>query len=75
MAHRPYPNVDRALAQLHRDRHPEPPSDLQVRLAGQAQAAVQAAGQLLEPVMRGLRAVASPPVDEYRVSTRRSATS
>ncbi|GGW15791.1 hypothetical protein GCM10018980_51540 [Streptomyces capoamus] len=69
MAHRPYPDVDRALAQLARGRRPEPPSEFQVRLAGQAQAAVQAADRVLEPMARSLRA-AAPPVDEYRVSTR-----
>jgi hypothetical protein len=73
MAYRPYPNADRALRQVDRHRQPAPPSEFQLSLAEQANAALEAAGRALEPFMRGIRrnaAMVSPPVDEYRLSTR-----
>ncbi|MFJ3984466.1 hypothetical protein [Streptomyces fungicidicus] len=55
MAHRPYPNVDRALRQLDRGRRPEPPTEFQLRLAEQAQAALETADRLVGPVVRNFR--------------------
>lgn len=72
MSYRPYPNLDRALAQLDRGRRPEPPSKFHLHLAGQANAAMEAAGRALEPFARSLARMAEPqdfPVDEYRLST------
>ena len=77
MAYRPYPNVDRALHQLDRRRSPEPPTEFQLRLAEQAQAAMEVADRLVGPVVRNFREglarwaeAQHPPVDEYRMSTR-----
>jgi hypothetical protein len=55
MTYRPYPNADRARAQVHRGRRPQPPSELQVRLAEQANAALEHAGRVIGPVMEGMR--------------------
>ncbi|MER6062368.1 hypothetical protein [Streptomyces sp. NPDC001792] len=68
MSHRPYPNVDRALSQVDRGRRPAPPSELQIRLAEQANAALEHAGRIMDPVAQTLRP--HFPVDEYRLSTR-----
>lgn len=55
MAYRPYPNAARARAQVERGRRPQPPSELQVRLAEQANAALEHAGRVIGPVMEGMR--------------------
>lgn len=77
MSYRPYPDVDRAYAQLRRGRRRVPPSEFQLRLAGQANATLEAAGRAVEPLVRGMRSnvarLSSPqnfPVGEYRISTR-----
>ncbi len=57
MAYRPYPNVGRARRQLVRGYSPEPASVAQLQAAQQAQSARE-------------MALPSPPVDEYRLSTR-----
>lgn len=64
MSYRPYPDVDRALAQI--DRHyPDPPAQ------------VLPMPDCLRPMTESLawlrsnvRLAAAPPVDEYRLSTR-----
>ncbi|MER5843666.1 hypothetical protein ABT099_25925 [Streptomyces prasinus] len=55
MAHRPYPNADRARAQLDRGRRPEPPTEFQLRLAEQAQAAMEYAGRVVGPFVQNMR--------------------
>jgi hypothetical protein len=77
MAYRPYPNTDRALRQLDRHRQPEQLTEFQLRLAEQAQGAMEMADRLVGPVVRNFREGLArwadgqqPPVDEYRLSTR-----
>jgi len=55
MSYRPYPNVDRALRHLDRGSRPEPPTEFQLRLAEQANAAMEYAGRVVGPVMQGMR--------------------
>lgn len=78
MAYRPYPNVDRALRQLVRGRSVEPPSEFQLRLAAQAQAALEYADRVVSPVARGFREGlarwAEPQPGRYVLSTRRPDT-
>ncbi|MET8113843.1 hypothetical protein [Streptomyces prasinus] len=55
MAHRPYPNADRALRQLARGRRPVPPTEFQMRLAEQANAAMEYAGRVVGPIVQNIR--------------------
>jgi hypothetical protein len=55
MSYRPYPNAVRALAQVERGRVVAPPTELQQQLAEQANAALEAAGRVLEPLAQSLR--------------------
>ena len=55
MAYRPYPNADRALRQLDRGRRSAPPTEFQIRLAEQAQAAMEYAGRVVGPVVQNIR--------------------
>lgn len=59
MSYRPYPNADRALRQL--DRHhvqpPVPPSELTLKLAAQAHAALAALTTSLRPWREGIAAM------------------
>jgi hypothetical protein len=75
MAYRPYPNADRARAQVQRGRRPQPPSEFQVRLAEQANAALEYAGRVIGPVVQGMREGLSRRPEEqpglYVLSTRR----
>jgi hypothetical protein len=77
MVYRPYPNADRALRQLDRHRQPEPPTEFQLRLAEQAQAAMEMADRLVGPVVRNFREGLArwadgqqPRVGEYSLSSR-----
>jgi hypothetical protein len=79
MSYRPYPDRDRALAQLGRGRVVAPPSEFQLHMAEQASAALEAAGRVLVPLARSLRqgaGKAAPSagfrVGEYHLSTRRA---
>jgi hypothetical protein len=55
MAYRPYPNADRARAQVKRGRRPQPPSGHQLRLTEQAQAALEHAGRVIGPITLNIR--------------------
>jgi hypothetical protein len=78
MAHRPYPNVDRALRQLDRGSRPEPPTEFQLHLAEQANAAMEYAGRVVGPVVQGMReslaAWSEQQPGRYVLSTRRPDT-
>lgn len=51
MSYRRYPDRDRALSQLDRHYPPPPPSELEL----QAAAALQRAGQSMQPFVAGMR--------------------
>lgn len=80
MSFRPYPNVDRALAQVARRRPSAPVIELEClrpmgealnRLRTQARERVKAAQPSGRDFGASLaKAFAAPPVDEYRISTR-----
>jgi hypothetical protein len=63
MAYRPYPNADRALAQVYR----HAPADPETPALPALRPLAAAMGQLRE---RSRRAVEAWPVGEYRLSTR-----
>lgn len=73
MAHRPYPNRDRALAHLRRQ-NPELRyrSELHKRLAPGAEAALEKAGRVMGQFVRSARQRSGPSflVDQYRLSKR-----
>ncbi|MBQ1118488.1 hypothetical protein [Streptomyces sp. C3-3] len=55
MTYRPYPNVDRALAQLDRHAHPVEVPEWRVKMAADARRALAAAAKALEPMGRTSR--------------------
>jgi hypothetical protein len=76
MAHRPYPNADRARRQIARhddeigpvDDQTRPLSPLTLKLTAEMSAGLQAFGSSLATMLTPARQ--APPVDEYRLSTR-----
>lgn len=62
MPYRPYPNADRARRQLDR-RHvqqPVQPSELTLKLAAQANAALKAVGVAVQPMVDALNTMGAP---------------
>ncbi len=57
MSYRPYPNVDCALAQVGRGRHPAPLSEMQQHLAEGARSALAGVGRGARPFVEALRQV------------------
>lgn len=55
MTHRPYPNADRALAQLNRHVHAVEVPEWRVKLAADARRALASAAEALEPMTRASR--------------------
>lgn len=55
MTYRPYPNVDRALAQLDRHVHTVELPEWRVKLAADARRALAGAAEALEPLARTSR--------------------
>ncbi|MFC9821359.1 hypothetical protein ACFWG6_30765 [Streptomyces erythrochromogenes] len=60
MPYRPYPNADRALRQLDRHHVPEPPSELTLKLAAQANAVLAAVGEAFRPFRESLDRAGAP---------------
>ncbi|WP_097982761.1 hypothetical protein [Streptomyces sp. f150] len=52
MTHRPYPNADRALAQLNRHVHTVEVPEWRVKMAADARRALAAAAEVMEPMTR-----------------------
>lgn len=55
MSYRPYPNRERALAQIARAAVIPPPTEFQLRMAEQANAALAAAARTMRPFVEAFR--------------------
>ncbi|MGC5534188.1 hypothetical protein [Streptomyces sp. SR-10] len=60
MTHRPYPNVDRALAQLNRHAHTVEMPEWRVKLAADARRALAVGGEAVQPILRAVEGVRAP---------------